>query len=73
MEYLIDLVTTVPEGTSPDELRASEAVRAAELAIWSGSGVRHLSQANGPALGFSEPLTRQSFVKSSTRYLFMSG
>jgi muconolactone D-isomerase len=35
MEYLIDLVTTVPEGTSPvkvDELRAAEAVRAAELA-----------------------------------------
>jgi len=35
MEYLTDLVTTVPEGTSPvkvDELRASEAVRAAELA-----------------------------------------
>ena len=35
MEYLIDMVTTVPEGTSPakvDELRAAEAVRAAELA-----------------------------------------
>src|SRR4030095_7549980 len=35
MEYLTDLVTTVPEGTSPakvDELRAAEAVRAAELA-----------------------------------------
>jgi muconolactone D-isomerase len=34
MEYLTDLVTTVPEGTSParvDELRAAEAVRAAEL------------------------------------------
>ena len=32
MEYLTDLVTTVPEGTSParvDELRAAEAVRAA--------------------------------------------
>ena len=32
MEYLADLVTTVPEGTSPakvDELRAAEAVRAA--------------------------------------------
>jgi len=31
MEYLADLVTTVPEGTSPakvDELRAAEAVRA---------------------------------------------
>jgi muconolactone delta-isomerase len=35
MEYPTDLVTTVPEGTSPvkvDELRAAEAVRAAELA-----------------------------------------
>ena len=35
MEYLTDMVTTVPEGTSPvkvDELRAAEAVRAAELA-----------------------------------------
>jgi muconolactone delta-isomerase len=35
MEYLTDLVTTVPEGTSPakvDELRAAEATRAAELA-----------------------------------------
>jgi muconolactone D-isomerase len=35
MEYLADLVTKVPEGTSPakvDELRAAEAVRAAELA-----------------------------------------
>jgi muconolactone delta-isomerase len=32
MEYLTDLVTTVPEGTSPvkvDELRAAEAERAA--------------------------------------------
>ena len=35
MEYLTDLVTKVPEGTSSakiDELRAAEAVRAAELA-----------------------------------------
>jgi muconolactone D-isomerase len=35
MEYLADLVTTVPEGTSPakvDELRAAEAVRTADLA-----------------------------------------
>ena len=35
MEYLTELVTTVPEGTSPvkvDELRSAEAVRAAELA-----------------------------------------
>ena len=35
MEYLTDLVTTVPRGTSPvkvDELKAAEAVRAAELA-----------------------------------------
>jgi len=35
MEYLTDMVTTVPEGTSAtkvDELRAAEAVRAVELA-----------------------------------------
>jgi muconolactone D-isomerase len=35
MEYLTDMVATVPEGTSQskaDELRAAEAVRAAELA-----------------------------------------
>jgi muconolactone D-isomerase len=35
MEFLTDMVTKVPEGTSPekvDELRAAEAVRAAELA-----------------------------------------
>ena len=35
MEFLTDLVTTVPEGTSQakvDEVRAAEAVRAAELA-----------------------------------------
>jgi muconolactone delta-isomerase len=35
MEYLIDLVTTVPEGTSlakVDELRAAEEIRAVELA-----------------------------------------
>jgi muconolactone D-isomerase len=35
MEFLTDLVTTVPEGTSPtkvDELRAAEKARAAELA-----------------------------------------
>lgn len=35
MEYLTDMVTTVPEGTSPakiDELQAAEALRAFELA-----------------------------------------
>ena len=35
MEYLTDMVTTVPEGTSSakvDELRTAEALRAAELA-----------------------------------------
>lgn len=35
MEFLTDMVTKVPNGTSPvkvDELRAAEAVRAAELA-----------------------------------------
>lgn len=36
MEYLVDLVTTIPEGTSPakvDEVREAEGVRTAELAI----------------------------------------
>jgi len=35
MEYLVDMVTTVPEGTSEDEIadmRRREAARAAELA-----------------------------------------
>ena len=35
MEFFVELVTTVPEGTSAakvDELRAAESVRAAELA-----------------------------------------
>jgi muconolactone D-isomerase len=35
MEYLTDMVTTVPEGTSSvkvDELRVAEAMHAAELA-----------------------------------------
>ena len=67
MEYLTDMVTTVPEGTSPakvDEMRAAEAVRAAELAK-AGHLVRlwrpHSVQANGAALGCSVPQTRQSF------------
>jgi muconolactone D-isomerase len=36
MEFLVDMVTTVPKGTSSlkvDELRAAEAVRATELSI----------------------------------------
>lgn len=36
MEYLVEMVTTVPLGTNPskvDELRAAEAVRAADLSI----------------------------------------
>ena len=47
MEYLTDLVTTVPGGTSPvkvDELRGAEAVRAAEL-----SQSRPFGQALAPA------------------------
>jgi muconolactone D-isomerase len=79
MEYLTDLVTTVPEETSPakvDELRAAEAVRAAELAK-AGHLVRlwrpPLGPGNGAALGCSAPPTRQSFAKSSPRYPFISG
>ena len=43
MEYVTDIVTAVPEGTSPakvDEFPAAEAVRTAELAkpgYWLGS------------------------------------
>ena len=79
MEYLADLVTTVPEGTSPakvDDLRAAEAVRAADLAkaaIWYGSGILRSVRANGAALGCSAPPTRQSFTKSSPRYPFIYG
>ena len=79
MEYLTDMVTTVPEGTSPskvDEMRAAEAVRAAELAK-AGHLVRlwrpHSVQTNGAALGYSAPPTRQSFARSSPRYLFIFG
>jgi muconolactone delta-isomerase len=52
MEYLTDMVTTVPEGTSSvkvDELRSAEAVRAAELAK---SG--HLIRLWRPPLGPGE-------------------
>jgi muconolactone D-isomerase len=52
MEYLTDMVTTVPEGTNPakvDELRAAEAVRATEL---SKSG--HLVRLWRPPLGPGE-------------------
>jgi hypothetical protein len=82
MEYLTDMVTTVPEETSPakvDELRAAEAVRAAELAkaghLVRDSGACHSVQANGAALGCSAPptATRQSFRKCSPRYSFISG
>lgn len=52
MEYLTDMVTTVPEGTSPvevDELRAAEAMRAAELAK-----AGHLVRLWRPPLGSGE-------------------
>jgi muconolactone D-isomerase len=52
MEYLTDLVTNVPEGTSPtkvDELRAAEEVRAAELAK-----AGHLVRLWRPPLGSGE-------------------
>ena len=79
MEYLTDLVTTVPEGTSPakvDELRAAEAVRAAELAKAGHlvrSGARRSRPGEWRSIGLSTPPTRQSFAKSSPRYHFMSG
>jgi muconolactone D-isomerase len=52
MEYLVDMVTTVPQGTSSlkvDELRAAEAVRAADL-----SREGHLLRLWRPPLGPSE-------------------
>jgi muconolactone D-isomerase len=52
MEYLVDMVTTVPQGTSSlkvDELRAAEAVRAAEL-----SKTGHLVRLWRPPLGPNE-------------------
>jgi muconolactone D-isomerase len=52
MEFLTDMVTTVPEGTSSakvDELRSAEAVRAAELAK-----VGHLIRLWRPPLGPGE-------------------
>ena len=52
MEFLVDLVTTVPEGTSQEEIdnrRAAEAVRAAELAK-----ARHLVRLWRPPLGPGE-------------------
>ena len=52
MEYLTDMVTTVPEGTSPtkvDELRAAEAVRAAAL-----TKAGHLIRLWRPPLGPGE-------------------
>ena len=65
MEYLTDLVTTVPDGTSQakvDELRGAEAARAAELAK-EGHLIRlwrpPLNPVNGVALDFSAPPTKQ--------------
>ena len=52
MEFLTDMVTTVPVGTSPakvDELRAAEAARAAEL-----SKAGHLLRLWRPPLGPGE-------------------
>jgi len=52
MEFLTDMVTTIPEGTSPakvDELRAAEAVRAAEL-----TKAGHLVRLWRPPLGPDE-------------------
>lgn len=52
MEYLTDMITKVPEGTSPakvDELRAAETVCAAEL-----TKAGHLVRLWRPPLGPSE-------------------
>ena len=63
MEYLTDMITTVPEGTSSskvDELRAAEAVRAAELAK-----AGHLVRLWRPPLGPGEWRTFGLFRASS--------
>ena len=79
MEYLVDMITTVPEGTSPvevDELRAAEAVRAAELAkqdhlvrIWRPP----LGPGECGALRCSAQPMKQKFTKCSARYPCISG
>ena len=79
MEYLTDMVTTVPEGTSPakvDELRLAEAVRAAELAK-SGHLIRLWRPPLGPgewrSIGLFRAADEVRLRKSSTRYLFIFG
>ena len=80
MEYLVDMVTTVPEGTSPvkvDELRSAEAVRAAELAK-QGHLVRIWRPPLGPGewrsmLRCSAQPMKQKFMKCSVRYPYISG
>ena len=67
MEYLTDMVTTVPKGTSPskvDEVRAAEAVRAAELAK-----AGHLVRLWRPPLGPGEWRTIGLFRAASEEEL----
>ena len=79
MEYLVDLVTTVPEGTNPtkvDELRAAEAVRAAELTR-EGHLVRLWRPPLGPAewrsIGLFRAADEKEPPRSLHRYLFIFG
>jgi muconolactone D-isomerase len=79
MEYLTDMVTTVPERTSPakvDGMRAAEAVGAAELAK-AGHLVRLWHPQLGPgecrSIGLFRAADEVELRKSSTRYLFIFG
>ena len=79
MEYLTDMVTKVPEGTSStkvDELRSAEAERAADLAK-AGHLVRLWRPPLGPgewrSIGLFQPPTKQSFAKFLRHYHSISG
>ena len=66
MEFLTDMVTTIPEGTSPAKVDGLRAARQDQLlnspkqAIWFDCGVRLLVLANGAALDYSVPPIRQT-------------
>ena len=79
MEYLTDMVTRVPEGTSStkvDELRSAEAVRASELTK-AGHLVRLWRPPLGPgewrSIGLFRADDEASFVIFLPHYLFISG
>jgi hypothetical protein len=72
------MVTTVPKEQVLSKLMNYVQLRQCELlislkkAICSGFGARRLAQVNGTVLDCSRQPTRQSFVKSSTLFHFVS-